>query len=321
MVDSSVAPSGPYSVVAQVRVLPDRVSEFEVFLPRLQRAARVAPGHISSELVPPSPPLQEDWVLVHRFGSLEHARSWLISEQRQLLLREVRPLLIGDVDVQLFSSAGPEESHASAIITTRVAPEEEDAFLEWQTRIGATQASFDGFDGYRLQRPIADVQPDWVAILRYDTEEHMRAWLESPERRALIEENRTFGAHARVRVVRSGFDAWFKVPDGSPSSPAPTWKQTMLVLLVLYPIVFLFGLWVQDPVLLHNGLPFWLALFIGNAVSVAALGWILVPAANRIFGWWLYPSGPDPRRTSLVGVVLVVGLYIVSMAVFAWLAT
>lgn len=317
----SAAPDGAYSVVVQVRVLPHQSREFEACLLRLQSAVREAPGHIGSEQVPPSPPLQEDWVLVHRFDDLEHARAWLTSERRQRLLHEVQPLLIGDVDVQLFSSAGPRESHASAIITTRVAPEEEDAFLEWQARIAAAQASFDGFDGYRLQRPIAGVQPDWVAILRYDTREQMRVWLESPERHALIEENRSFGAHARVRVVHSGFDTWFKAPPDSASPRAPTWKQSMLVLLVLYPVVFLFGLWVQDPVLLHNGLPFWLALFIGNAVSVAALGWILVPAANRIFGWWLYPSDPDPRRTSLVGAVLVFGLYIASMAAFAWLAT
>lgn len=318
--DIDHAPSGAYSVVAQVRVLPDRISEFEACLPRIQGAARAAPGHISSEQVPPSPPLQEDWVLIHRFGSLEHARAWLTSEQRQWLLGEVRPLLIGDVDVQLFSSTGPQESHASAIITTTVAPEEEDAFLEWQARIAAAQASFDGFDGYRLQHPIPGVQPDWVAILRYDTEEHMRAWLESSERRTLIEENGSFGAQARVRVVRSGFDAWFDAPHDSASSRAPTWKQSMLVLLVLYPVVFLFGLWVQDPVLLENGLPFWLALFIGNVVSVAALGWLLVPAANRLFGWWLYPVGSDPRRTSLVGAALVIGLYVVTMAVFAWSA-
>ena len=46
----------------------------------------------------------------------------------------------------------------------------------------------------------------------------------------------------------------------------------MIVLLLLYPVVFLFGAWVQTPLLMERaGLPFWLALFIGNVVSVLLL--------------------------------------------------
>ena len=46
----------------------------------------------------------------------------------------------------------------------------------------------------------------------------------------------------------------------------------MLVLLMLYPVVFLFGLFVQTPLLTGRaGLPFAVALFIGNVVSVLLL--------------------------------------------------
>ena len=48
------------------------------------------------------------------------------------------------------------------------------------------------------------------------------------------------------------------------------------------------------------GLPFWLALFIGNVVSVVLLNW-LVPWVSRGFGWWLAPARDaggrnQPRR-------------------------
>ena len=59
----------------------------------------------------------------------------------------------------------------------------------------------------------------------------------------------------------------------------------MMVLLLLYPVVFLFGLWVQTPVLMGKaGLPFWLALFIGNVVSVLLLNWLVpwVSSALRL---------------------------------------
>ena len=48
------------------------------------------------------------------------------------------------------------------------------------------------------------------------------------------------------------------------------------------------------------GLPFWLALFIGNVVSVVLLNW-LVPWASRGFGWWLAPTRDAGRWTSLAG--------------------
>ena len=39
----------------------------------------------------------------------------------------------------------------------------------------------------------------------------------------------------------------------------------MIVLLVLYPTVFLFGFFVGTPFLMGQGVPFWLTLFLSNA--------------------------------------------------------
>ena len=91
----------------------------------------------------------------------------------------------------------------------------------------------------------------------------------------------------------------------------------MIVLLLLYPVVFLFGAWVQTPVLIGKaGLPFWLALFIGNIVSVLLLNW-LVPSVTRGFGWWLAPAG---RWTSLAGAALILLLYALWLLLFSKLS-
>ena len=68
----------------------------------------------------------------------------------------------------------------------------------------------------------------------------------------------------------------------------------MIVLLLLYPVVFLFGLWVQTPLLIGRaGLPFWLALFIGNVVSVLLLNW-LVPWTSTRLRLVAAAGGPAP---------------------------
>ena len=44
-----------------------------------------------------------------------------------------------------------------------------------------------------------------------------------------------------------------------------------------------------------------------------------MPLANRAFEWWLLPRPNDSPRVEAAGTALVVGLYAVSIAVFAWL--
>ena len=161
----------------------------------------------------------------------------------------------------------------SAVISTRIKPGQEDAYREWGRRIAAAQAKSPGFQGYRVEPPVPGVQEDWLTILRFDSEANLQTWLNSPERKKLIDESEAFTDACRVRTVRTGFDQWFEVP-GAP--PPPAWKQNMVVLLVLYPLVFLLNEWLQKPILVGIfGLPYWAFLFINNAVSVVMLSLIL----------------------------------------------
>lgn len=93
--------------------------------------------------------------------------------------------------------------------------------------------------------------------------------------------------------------------------------MNMLVLLLLYPVVFLFGAWVQTPLLMGKAaLPFWLALFIGNVVSVLLLSG-LVPWVSRGFGWWLAPARGAGGRTDFAGAALIVLFYAVWLFLFS----
>ena len=57
----------------------------------------------------------------------------------------------------------------------------------------------------------------------------------------------------------------------------------MVVLLVLYPLVFLLNEWLQKPILVGIfGLPYWAFLFINNAVSVVLLRALGEPAVALV---------------------------------------
>ena len=99
--------------------------------------------------------------------------------------------------------------------------------------------------------------------------------------------------------------------------PPPPWKQNMIVLLTLYPTVFLFGSFVQTPLLVGRGIPFWLALFLANAVITGVLGWYFVPWASRALDWWLNPTPAAGPRVNWAGVGLIVALYSLCLLVFS----
>jgi antibiotic biosynthesis monooxygenase (ABM) superfamily enzyme len=316
--DLIAPPGAPELVVIQVRVPSDQREALDDWLRRFNSAVEHSDGHIDYDLTTPTPGFDEDWVLVHRFTDKASAASWVGSAEHQQLIETVRPLVSGDVDVHLYTSDPRRRGVVSALFTTQVDPGREQEFLDWSTHVAAAQAAFEGFVSYQLEPPIEGVQSDWIAILSYDTDAHMRAWLSSPERASLLADGASFDERARVHIVRNELDAWFNASGAGASAPA--WKRNMLVLLVLYPVVFLTATWIQDPLLVGNGLPFWSALFVANIISVVALGWMLVPGADKLFGWWLYPSGRSRRMATLVGTVVVITLYGLSLALTRWIS-
>ncbi len=56
----------------------------------------------------------------------------------------------------------------------------------------------------------------------------------------------------------------------------------------------------------------------GNLISVAATGFVLIPLALRAFEWWLLPGPNASSRVEAAGIALIVGLYALSIVVFAW---
>lgn len=314
------------TLVTHTNAMPDCTDKFVGWQQQVNDILATFPGYLDQTVIPPEPPLQTDWVIIQRFVDVEAARAWLQSEKRQQLLDLVQPLVVGQSDIHLFTedSPGGSSSPVSAVISTRVKPGQQEAFLRWYRRISAIQARFEGFQGYKFEAPIPGVQDDWVTIMRFDSDAHLEAWLNSAQRQQILQEADAFSLDTHIRKVRVGFEAWLKFTDERQASP-PTWKVNMVVLLALYPIVFLFSILVQTPLLIHRGVPFWLALFIGNAFSTIALGWFVVPLLSKAFSWWLSPEKQAmPARVNeqwitWAGTALIVCLYIVLLLIFSHL--
>ena len=200
----------------------------------------------------------------------------------------------------------------TATITHNVDPQHEQKFLDWQLRIAPLQSTFPGFIGYKLEKPRAGINEPWVAIVTFDTDEHLEAWLTSPQRQKMLEELHTFTTSGHLEKVYSGFNFWFTNNQSSRS----VWKENMLVLLTLYPVVFLLS-YIQKPAMRY-GVPFWLALFFSNFMSTVILGYVTVPWLMHKFEWWLNPKKELQKKHTVLGTLVVILLYVMALFV-CWL--
>jgi antibiotic biosynthesis monooxygenase (ABM) superfamily enzyme len=307
------------SIVTQTCVRPERAEDFARWQGETSTFVSNFPGFLEQRLMPPKPPLQVDWVILQRFNTIEAARAWLASPERQTRIEGAAPMLVGRDDVHIVQDEeeGIKPSPASVVISTRVLPGKETEYRAWERKIAAAQSKAPGLQGYRFEPPVPGVQEDFVAILRFDTETNLQAWLSSPVRAKLIAEAAPLTEEFHTRMARTGFDQWFQDAAKAGDAPLPVWKMDMLVLLMLYPIVFLFGVFVGTPLfnnVLH--LPWAVALFLGNVVSVGLTG-VLVPWIAGYFGWWLNPaSAKGAMRTHLLGAAIIAAAYAIMVVAF-----
>jgi antibiotic biosynthesis monooxygenase (ABM) superfamily enzyme len=225
------------SIVTQTGVRADGAEAFARWQGETSTIIASFPGFIEQRLMPPKPPLQVDWVILQRFDTLEQAQSWLGSVERAKRLEGVADLLVGRDDVHIVrdEAEGKKPSPVSAVISQRVKVGKEAEFLAWERKIAAAQSKASGLQGYRFEPPVPGVQDDFVAILRFDSEAKLRAWMDSPVRRQLLKEAEPLLEEFHARMARSGFEQWFRDESGAPSGAA-IWKMDMIVLLLCTPL-------------------------------------------------------------------------------------
>ena len=309
-------PATSVSIVTQTCVRPESADAFARWQGETSAMIANFPGFIEQRLMPPNPPLQVDWVILQRFASLGDAKRWLASSERESRIEGATPMLVGRDDVHIVrdDSSAARTAPVSAVMSTRVKPGMEAEYLKWEQKVAAAQSKATGLQGYRFEPSVPGVQEDFIAILRFDSETNLRTWLESSERRQLLKEVAPLTAEFHTRMAQSGFEQWFR--DATPEGAPAAWKMNMIVLLTLYPVVFLWGLLVGTPILARAlGLDFPVALFIGNAFSVLLTSYLVPWTATRL-RWWLSPAKPGRTLVDLQGASLLVAAYSIMILLF-----
>jgi antibiotic biosynthesis monooxygenase (ABM) superfamily enzyme len=174
--------------------------------------------------------------------------------------------------------AGPR----TVVVTWRIRKGSEQAFEAWCREVSAAALGFPGHTGFDVLLP-GIVEREYTIIFRFDSPDHMRAWLESDIRRELLKKTEPFRETEPSYRQESGLEYWF-APPGSPASP-PRWKMAVVTVLGVWPVSLLVP-WLLAPFV--GGLPLPLkALFIAAGI-VVLLTWAVMPVLVRILRPWLH---------------------------------
>jgi antibiotic biosynthesis monooxygenase (ABM) superfamily enzyme len=276
-----------------------REDDYLAWEKKILAAAARYPGYRGAEVKPPND-IQPDWVVIYKFDSVPDVQNWLNSSTRQSLLDAGSELFDGPGTRQVIAQDNEiSDPLVTVVVTNRISDDQEQEFLAWHAKMAEAESRFPGYRGSEVFRPIRGVQDEWTTVYRFDTAEHLDAWLNSPQRRELLARAQ-FGDY-RLRTIDQSFGNWFAF-DGQAAAAPSNFKTSIAVWLGLYPTVVFLTLLTAP---LH--LPFWLSMLVGNLLSSFVMSYLTMPYyGNRLLRWWLSPS-PAARQpaTDLKGIALV----------------
>ena len=195
------------------------------------------PGFISLEILSPMDELQNEWVLVERFQDDTDVSLWLQSDEHEKVMTDLGQIVDAEDIKEERSGISDLKGDVTEIFVTQVSPQNEDAYRTWIAKIHQVEAKFPGFKGMYVQSP-PKKNGNWITFLRFDNSENLDRWLTSTERKKILKDAESLIASLESHRMISPFAGWFASISKQGKMP-PVWKQTLLVLLVLFPIVAL----------------------------------------------------------------------------------
>ena len=171
-------------------------------------------------------------------------------------------------------------------VTSRVKPGHEPFYEQFLEGIIAAATRFPGHLGVEVFRPHNPSSDDYRIVYRFDTREHLQAWLDSDEHAAWLQRAEPHAVGPMRRQFVTGLETWFTLPDRPGTPPPPPYKMAVLTWVTIFPLITLVVV-VLEPLL--ETLALVPRLGVTTAVTVPIMTWIVMPRVTRLLRGWLYP--------------------------------
>jgi uncharacterized protein len=160
----------------------------------------------------------------------------------------------------------------------------EDEFAAWAREVSSVASEFPGNLSTTVLRE-HDAR-DFHLVHQFDSRGHLEAWIDSDQRKRLLDKAKHVAAARTAVQRRTGLETWFHVPSEASATmrPPPRWKMWLISLIAVYPLVLLFQAFVVPPTASWP-LPARAALF--PVVLLTSMTYGVMPVVTRILRRWL----------------------------------
>jgi antibiotic biosynthesis monooxygenase (ABM) superfamily enzyme len=169
-----------------------------------------------------------------------------------------------------------ESGQVTVVVTWHVRQGHEQEFDVWFREVSAAALKFPGHLGLNVVHP-ADNGTEYVIVFRFDTDEHLRAWMESDVRREFLKKAEQFREEQPTYHVERGLEYWFETDD---AKAPPRWKMAIITVLGVWPVSILVS---NAAAPLIGTLPPILQALVVSIGIVCVLTWVVMPLLVKLF--------------------------------------
>jgi antibiotic biosynthesis monooxygenase (ABM) superfamily enzyme len=177
---------------------------------------------------------------------------------------------------------------ATAVITHRVRNDKHADYEKWHDEIAPLCKASPGNLDWHIVRPIPGLSETYTIIIRFDSNKHLKDWMESQTRVRMIEKVQPLLVTGDDFFVSSGLDFWF-TPAGAKAKVPVRWKQYLVTWSAIFPLVLGVPL-VVTPVLQQLGVPnnSLITTFVMTGIVVSLMVYVIMPRYTKLIERWLF---------------------------------
>ena len=215
-----------------------------------------------------------------------------------------------------------EQLFYSSLVTEHIVPKGRDfAFKRWHNKLVEASKQYDGFLRCDLCPPLRCKDPvvKWYYIFHFDSPEHLNQWMESSDRKEILESGQEIFSAYRFKSFTTGLEGWFSALSGNSEYKGlapPRWKQILTVVLGLYPVVMMQAIAFS----LFGIMQSWSlgsSMIVNNLITSTILSLYVMPFVSKRLSFWLKPAyRPVSIKTNLIGAAIVTVSLVLMAIVF-----